>query len=443
MPFIRSTSRLHHKPIFTAIAVAVSLIAGLVSFALGPEGVDHLAVTYGNGIEPIQWLTSCFVQTNLIHVIISTLFLGIFGVLIEGKLGSAKFAGMFLVLAVASTAIEQKIMADGQMAPVEFKTIEEIQAMTPEEADAYSAQMAELIGRENSPTLVANVGSSTVLVGLLATCVLWSPLSVYMFGKSDDASFPLMGFVILFAIWFGVKCYLSGFSEGGHPVQLIGFVPGIALAITLLATNQTHCSNEDLLSVMSSSTGEVTKSNVVALAQTKNAMETAAERKEKALRERRDREEAARQQAALIYESKLSAPNNATRPAKIDPAIEKVSNAIEAGKVLDAIRMLNEVDPEDGSSLGSISQEVYDYLTRLMLEKQCWFASAMILEKSIAAHPEQPNERRLLLGQVLLILDQPDNSRSVLAKVNRADLNEKELVRYRQLVMRLRKTDAA
>lgn len=447
MSFVRSTSQLHHKPVVTLGLVLVCLITGIASFAAGSTSVNSFALSYGDGLHPLQWLTSFFVQTNLLYLFASLVFLGMFGVLIEGKLGAAKFLLVFLVLMIGASAIEQLIMQSSS-GGIGYNgttvTAADVEKMSATEAAAYLQSM----NHRRSTQMTANVGSSTALCGMLVMCVLWAPASIFQLGGSEEeplTTFPLMGFVLLFAIWSGAKFFMSGMTEGGHPVHLIGMFPGMILAIGLLATRHAQCEGEDLMSVMGGSKNisqTYAKGSINATVQTGKMMETHAQRKAQAMRDRRDREDAARQKAAILEESKRAAPKNKKKP-KIDASMERVTEAFQAGKHVEAIRFLNDVDPDDHDSLKVLTLQQYEHLTRSMLEKQCWFAAAMILEKSVEAYPDDSNERRLILGQVYLILEQPGNCRQMLSKVRRQDFNEKEQARYRELVMRLRATEAA
>ncbi|MCA9046891.1 MAG: rhomboid family intramembrane serine protease, partial [Planctomycetaceae bacterium] len=68
---------------------------------------QQFALSYGNGLTPLQWVTSLFVHGGIIHLLGNMFFLWGFGLIVEGKLGWSRFIPLYLVIGAAESAIEQ------------------------------------------------------------------------------------------------------------------------------------------------------------------------------------------------------------------------------------------------------------------------------------------------------------------------------------------------
>jgi membrane associated rhomboid family serine protease len=109
------------------------VLAGLNNGAIKPEG---LYLEYGNGLHPLQCLTSNFLHGGVLHLVGNMVFLWVFGVLIEGKTGWW-FGPLYLGIGILESAAEQ-------------------------------AMMLGAVDVEGS------LGASSILYGLLAIAALWA-----------------------------------------------------------------------------------------------------------------------------------------------------------------------------------------------------------------------------------------------------------------------------
>ena len=446
MNLVHCTSQLYYKP-FATIAIVLLVVVVSIIAMVSPDGLENFSLAHDKGINPVQWLSNVFVQKNALHLAFYAAVLAPICVLIEGKLGAAKFVPVFLLVAISCSAIEQVVMrGDTKPAksstPAATSTTGTGTGMTAEEAERIFSK----IRQKNSGSgfiKEASLGGSSTLFGLIAIAVLWAPSAILGFGKEEDQlTFPLMGFVVVFGLWTGIKCFLTEFNGIGHPIQFIGVVPGIVFGVVLLVTGQAKTDGDDLLAQANSSEGQKSRPTKAKKNTPEILRETPAQRKAKALKEKRERERAAKEHERLLLEAELAAPEF-ERPTRIDPAMELIRDAIQDKAVVEAVRLLNDVSVDDIKSLEYLEREEYDYLSKIMLKNKALSSGVMVLEKSLLGQPDEPNERRLLLAEIYLLLEQPDKCRTALAKVNRADFAAEEQTKYRQLVIRLRETEAA
>lgn len=107
----------YHWPFATVglIVVNVLVFAFTVTLMLEPSENNvalfaSLVLVHGSGIHPTQWLTSVFLHADIFHLLGNMLFLWIFGLVVEGKLGWWRFLLVYLGIGVAQSAIEQFAM---------------------------------------------------------------------------------------------------------------------------------------------------------------------------------------------------------------------------------------------------------------------------------------------------------------------------------------------
>ncbi len=73
----------------------------------GIEGYLAYALSHGAGLQPIQWLTSFFIHADVMHLLGNMVFLWVFGHIVEGVVGSWKFAALYVGMGVLQNIIEQ------------------------------------------------------------------------------------------------------------------------------------------------------------------------------------------------------------------------------------------------------------------------------------------------------------------------------------------------
>ena len=257
---IKTSTTLYHPPIATIGIVIICLLIGLIALAMGSKAMGEFTLDYDEGLKPLQWFTSPFIQTSIVFLLVDLIFLFAFGMLAEGKMGLPKFLGLFLCIAITGSAIQQFAMK-GKPA-----------AVVPLNADGTRSEFADLgvvtydsVKRKKTFAgqmgIMDSVGASTTIFGLMAVCVLCAPSTIYEFGEDDsDTAVPLLGLAVLFAIWEGLKWFMVGFDKGGLPIHTLGMIPGIVLGVVFIQLNLARCDGEDLLGGAGSS-GTTSKKN--------------------------------------------------------------------------------------------------------------------------------------------------------------------------------------
>lgn len=198
------------------------IVTNIVCFALTGGGTGTLADTFtlefSNGLHPTQWLLSNFLHFGVAHLIGNMVFLWIFGLVVEGKIGLLRFLSVYLAIGVAGGMIEQIVMLG---------------------YDGYS---------------IGSGGASLAIYGLIAISLIWAPRNEvsfigFIFYRPFFFELTIMttacwylGIELLFA-WFG------DFSVSSSMLHLLGAAIGGAIGWRMLQKNQVDCEGWDIVSV--------------------------------------------------------------------------------------------------------------------------------------------------------------------------------------------------
>jgi membrane associated rhomboid family serine protease len=185
---------------------------------------DNCVLWYGNGLHPDQWLSSIFMHAGPGHLIGNMLFLWLFGLVVEGKLGWWRFLCCYLAIGVGESMIEQMVM---------------LGTPTPEPG---------------------SLGASAAIFGLIAMATIWAPLNEITFfywiafyvGTFDISIAWMAG---LYAGWEVLMLCIFGTDAGGSWMHLAGFVMGLPLATVLLKRGIVDCEGWDAFTVWSGNYG--------------------------------------------------------------------------------------------------------------------------------------------------------------------------------------------
>lgn len=180
---------IYHWPIATVslIALNVAVFIGQLSGAVDPE---VWGLVLGDGVHPLQWVTHNFLHLGLGHLIGNMIFLWVFGLIVEGKLGFFRFVLVYLLIGTLHGAGVQSIS----------------------------------LGVD--PTFAA--GASAVVYGLMAICLVWAPMNeIQCYGAIW--SLRLVTFEWDAPIWFLSMLYL------GHEIVwlFVGGLTGLSVVTAL------------------------------------------------------------------------------------------------------------------------------------------------------------------------------------------------------------------
>lgn len=219
-------------PVYYWPIATVSLIAANVSiFAAAVFGVlpaENWLLTFGDGLHPDQWLLSIFMHAGLDHLIGNMIFLWVFGLVVEGKLGWWKFLCCYLAIGICQMGIQQVAM----------------------------------LGYEGE--VPGAVGASGAIFGLMAMAMIWAPMNeitffywiAFYFGTYDISIATMAG---LYTGWEVLMILLSGGEMGSSWLHLTGFILGLPLGIVLLKRRIVDCEGWDAFNVWAGTAGDVNK----------------------------------------------------------------------------------------------------------------------------------------------------------------------------------------
>ena len=108
---LTSDAPLYHWPRATVGLIAANVVA-FAAVRSGLGGSEEVVLTQvglvlGNGLHPLQWVTSNFVHLSFLHLAGNMMFLWAFGLIVEGKLGWRKFLAVYFAAGVLECAAGQ------------------------------------------------------------------------------------------------------------------------------------------------------------------------------------------------------------------------------------------------------------------------------------------------------------------------------------------------
>jgi len=217
---------IYYRPIITIAMIVINYIA-YVLFATSPFGATDMErmepymLAIGSGLHPIQWLTTNFLHAGFGHYFFNMLFLWVFGLVVEGKLGPRKMLAVYLGIGILYGA---------------------------------SMQIATL-GIE--PT--HGLGASAIVFGLAVMCLLWAPRNTiegviivwFVFVKFKHFSVKISTMVGIAVTLQVLVLILSGGGISSELLHLAGAAVGLIVGLTVLKMKLVDCEYWDIFSVLS------------------------------------------------------------------------------------------------------------------------------------------------------------------------------------------------
>ena len=192
-----------------------------VMTAAGPFG--YIAVQFepymlsiGDGLHPVQWLTTNFLHASFSHYLFNMFFLWVFGLVVEGKLGTLKMLAVYLGIGIFYGATVQIMM----------------------------------LGHEPTHCL----GASAIIFGLAMMSLVWAPrntiyallIIIIRFKYLETKISTLV--VIALTLQIGVL-YLIGGGMSSEFLHLVGAAIGLVVGLTMLKMKLVDCEDWDIFSV--------------------------------------------------------------------------------------------------------------------------------------------------------------------------------------------------
>lgn len=196
------------------------IVINTLLFFLLPNPEDF-ALVHGDGLHPLQWITSNFIHGGFLHLLGNMMFLWGFGLVVEGKLGWYRFIPVYLAIGIVQCAAEQAMMlgSGGGM----------------------------------------SVGASAVIYGLLAMAMVWAPRNefeifvfAFFFYRILATTFELS--ILAFGLLYVGKEFLIpllfGFQMSSQVLHLSGAAVGFGIGVLFLKLKWVDCEGWDLFNVM-------------------------------------------------------------------------------------------------------------------------------------------------------------------------------------------------
>jgi len=384
---------LYHRPIATIGLIVVNVVV----YALFPSSLNQAwTLVLGDGLHPVQWVTNLFLHSGFWHVAGNMIFLWTFGFVVEGKLGWWAFTLVYLGLGIAESAGMQLLV-----------------------------QTAE-------PTYL--LGSSGIIFGLLAMCLVWAP-------KNEVVCIFWLRFtptvfdapIVLFAIGYIVLDVLTSSLTGvvmanvlnrstGAALAVVmdhtvGAVLGFALAVVLLKLKWVDCENWDLFAVMEGRQGQ----------------SKAAARKAKARAHLVSAEYRRSNTSKQKKKGKRAKVEVSSMEAAAAAALRTMRLHLELGEVEAAVAVYQ----KSSRSVAGWQPEESDWvaLIQAVLEQNAWSEAASIMRDYVKRSAAPSPRIRLKLAQVLIQrLARPTLGLTVLDQIPEVSLPESLKGTHRKLV---------
>jgi len=204
---------LYYRPTGTILLIVVNFI----TFFLTAAGLksDGWLLQFGNGLHPTEWILSSFLHFGPWHLLGNMFYLWVFGLVVEGKIGTSRFLGLYFLLSFVNGFLEQLIML-----------------WSTEGGGAG--------------------GASDCVFGLMMICLFWAPANhiyvVWIFSMLFVKTFEVSVLVVASSYLFFelLDLALSGFSMGSALLHMIGACTGAVAGYVFLKYNWVDCEGWDL-----------------------------------------------------------------------------------------------------------------------------------------------------------------------------------------------------
>lgn len=370
---------LYYRPYVTVGLIVANVVAFVLAGASSTAtGWDGFYLAYGEGWQPVQWLTYNFVHFGAGHLIGNMIFLWVFGMVVEGKVGPRNFLLLYLGCGVLGGLVIQTCML------------------------GYAGGA------------VGAGGASLVIFGLISICILWAPENevsmvwiIYFHVVQFEVRIFVLGLIYLAfeVLGFMMSSARMG-SESGH---LIGMVIGAGIGYWMLKTDRVDCEGWDLLTITGG--GKPRATFVSSVQGSPN------------LQARSDRKPQLRQQATI------ESPNDIQQQF----VAALTTQALPAAAV--AYRRFNRHAPVPDASLRRHEEQ----LCRLLMRQEKHKEATQSLSLFVSRYPANSDRQRLCLATLLIQhQDRPKAALRAIEPLDREALSDK----HRSLVRKLERKAA-
>jgi len=210
---------IYHFPWATLglIAANTAVLGWLFASDFDERQVENLLLVYGQGLHPLQWVTSAFIHAGIGHLVGNMMFLWPFGLVVEGKLGWWKFLLVYFGLGIVQNAAEQSMsfwFSDG-----------------------------------------SSCGASAIIFGIMTMALVWAPENEmncvgWFWFRPFAFDIRILWLALLFIGEQILLVTLTGFRVSSALFHALGALLGFGLGLVMLKMGWVDCEGWDLLSVM-------------------------------------------------------------------------------------------------------------------------------------------------------------------------------------------------
>ena len=215
---------IYHYPIMTGVTIALNVLFGVLQLFV-PGFTDMFVLEYGS-LRPHTWLTTAYLHADIIQLVGNMMFLFIYGLIVEGKVGWWRFALIYNVSAIVSSLL--------------------IAMLT-----AFSSGQAP--------------GADCAIFAIMAVCFLWAPENeirfhygawIFLRPFGGDFNVSLQNICFFFVSLNFLTAAFTGFTLSSSVFHLLGLIPGILIGVAMLTLRQVNCEGHDFISIRTGKKGQ-------------------------------------------------------------------------------------------------------------------------------------------------------------------------------------------
>lgn len=417
----------YHFPFATIGLIVMNVFCFLLSGMGSHEHVERWAefsLQHGQGLHPLQWITSNFLHAGAIHLLGNMVFLWGFGLVVEGKLGWLRFLAIYLAIGVAQCAIEQTIMLWSnplgdvpQLLGIGEESIREWkeEGATDAEIQAALDKLNGALQNVDRSHIPGSLGASSIIYGMLAMSLVWAPkneVTCLFFAGIRSFTFEIT--IMTLALWYIGEAVLIAviqqFSLATATLHLMGAAIGFGAGVALFKAGMVDCEDWDLFSVMSGHYGPFARDRYG------NRIERPGEKKELELKE-------------VEKPKKKAGPNLSVRKK----AFQTIEQLVDDGDFSTANDELYNLRLKDEKAV--LDEDLFERLAIGLAKSGQWDDSIALMVEFIELYPESADVMRMKLAQAYMKgMNDPREALQTLKSIDVASLSDERRAQYQKLI---------
>ncbi len=417
----------YHFPFATIGLILTNVFCFLLSGMGSDEHVARWAefsLQHGQGLHPLQWITSNFLHAGFIHLLGKMVFLWGFGLVVEGKLGWLKFVAVYLGIGVAQCAVEQTIMLWShplgdvhQVLGLDDESIRKWreEGATDAEVEAALDKINSALQNVDRQHIPGSLGASSIIYGMLAMSLVWAPkneVTCLFFAGIRSFTFEIT--IMTLALWYIGEAILIAviqqFSLATATLHLMGAAIGFGVGVVLFKRGLVDCEDWDLFSVMSGHYGPYARDSYG------NRIDRPGDKKEIELKE-------------VEKPKKKAGPNLSVRKK----AFQSIQQLVDDGDFSTANDELYNLRLKDEKAV--LDEDLLERLAIGLAKSNQWDDSIALMNEFIEAYPENADVMRLKLSQAYMKgRDDPREALQTLKSIDASSLNDDRRAQYQKLI---------